>query len=358
MLNLFKKMTSKTNQKQDAGDNSTNLQGQQVIVNQGISYSDAKEIANDVFKANFIELKQEAAIIAQERAEEVTEKVMSQLSERHPESINEFETPALQDALFTVQKQYAISGDEDLGDLLVDILVDRAAAPKRNMVQIVLDESLGIAPKLTLEQFDTLTLIFLLISTQRLNLGNYEGLLDHFRRRITPFVENLSDRHTDYTHVEYLGCGHVRAGNYGQLELNLRNTYKAFFSNGFSEDELKEKMGEGINLQGLIIKCFHEKEKLQIGVLDDTVLEKTADKNGLNAETKQKLKQLFESSTKPANEVKKMLTDAIPEMEKVFEIWSSSPFHQFELTSVGIAIAHANYRRKIGDTMDLSIWIK
>jgi hypothetical protein len=358
MLNLLKKMINKSNQKQDAGDNSTNLQGQQVIVNQGISYSDAKEIANDVFKANFIELKQEAAVIAQKRAEEVTEKVISQLNERHPESINEFETPALQDALFTVQKQFAISGDQDLGDLLVDILVDRAAAPKRNMVQIVLDESLGIAPKLTLEQFDTLTLNFLLISTRRLDLINYEELLAHFRRRIVPFVENLSDKHSDYTHAEYLGCGHVRAGNYGQLEENLRGTYKAFFSKGFTAEELKEKIGEEVNLQGLIIRCFHDNEKLQIGVLDESVLDEIGKKNGLTDDIKQKLKQLFESSTKPANEIKKMLIDEIPEMEKIFHIWNKTPFDQFELTSVGIAIAHANYRRKIGETMDLSIWIK
>jgi hypothetical protein len=283
---------------------------------------------------------------------------MPQLRPRHPASISEFDTPALQNALFTVQKQYAISGDEDLGDLLVDILVDRAAAPERDMVQIVLDESLGIAPKLTLKQFDTLTLNFLLISTRRLDVGNYEGLLAHFRKRIAPFIEKLSDIHSDYTHIEYLGCGHVRAGSYGQLEENLRKTYQGFFSNGFTGDELKEKVGEEANLQGLIIQCFHDKEKLQIGVLDDDVLDELSDKNNINSETKNKLKQLFESSTKPASEVKRMLIDSIPEIEKIFNVWEASPFDRFELTSVGIAIAHANYRRKVGDTMDLSIWIK
>ncbi|MBY6108047.1 hypothetical protein KUW19_16420 [Ferrimonas balearica] len=358
MLSSIRKMINKTNQKQDAGDNSTNLQGHQVIVNQGISYSDAKEIANDVFKSNFIELKQEAAIVAQERAEQVTNKIISKLSERHPESISEFETPALQDALFTVQKKYAISGDEDLGDLLVDILVDRASAPKRNMLQIVLDESLGIAPKLTLEQFDTLTLNFLLNSTRRLDVRSYDELLTHFRKRIVPFVENLSVENSDYTHAEYLGCGHVRAGSYGQLEENLRNTYKVFFSNGFSGEELENKIGEGVNLRGIIIRCFHDVEKLQIGVLDEESLDKAASNNGLDDEVKNKLKQLFESSSKPASEVKDMLVNAIPEMEKVFEVWKTSPFRKLELTSVGIAIAHANYRRRIGDTMDLSIWIR
>ncbi|WP_232508126.1 LPO_1073/Vpar_1526 family protein [Desulfobacula toluolica] len=358
MLSLLKKMTNKSNQKQDAGDNSTNLQGQQVIVNQGISYADAKEIANDVFKANFIELKKEAAAIAQKRAEEVTDKIISQLTERHPESIGEFEQPAMQDALFTVQKQYAMSGDEDLGDLLVDILVDRASEPKRNMVQIVLDESLSIAPKLTIEQLDTLTLNFLLVSTRRIDVKNYNELVAHFNKRIIPFVENLSDSHSDYTHIEYLGCGHVRTGNYGQLEKRLRETYKAFFSKGFTEEELVDEIGEEHNLQGLIIPCFHEPTKLQIGVFDEDVLERIIDKNGLSEEIKNKLKQYWQNTTKSQGEVKTMLLEAIPEMEKIFDVWGKASFNRLELTSVGIAIAHANYRRKTGDTMDLSIWIK
>ena len=43
-------------QKQQSGDSSTNLQGQSIVVSQGISYSDAKEIALDVYKANFLKL--------------------------------------------------------------------------------------------------------------------------------------------------------------------------------------------------------------------------------------------------------------------------------------------------------------
>ena len=118
MLGLIKKMIDKTTQKQGSGNNSTNLQGKEIVINQGISYSDAKEIALDVFKLNFLQLKKEAADIAQNRAEEITEDFLSHLNERNPEAINEFEQPAMQDALFTAQKEYAKSGDKELGDLL------------------------------------------------------------------------------------------------------------------------------------------------------------------------------------------------------------------------------------------------
>jgi len=99
-------MIDKTTQKQGSGDNSTNLQGKEIVINQGISYSDAKEIALDVFKGNFLQLKEEAAIIAQNRAEEITEDFLNHLNDRNPEAIKEFEQPAMQDALFTAQKEY------------------------------------------------------------------------------------------------------------------------------------------------------------------------------------------------------------------------------------------------------------
>jgi hypothetical protein len=97
---------------------------------------------------------------------------------------------------------------------------------------------------------------------------------------------------------------------------------------------------------------------LQIGVLDDDTLEHISNQNGLDEEVKAKLKQYFTKTTKNQSDVKKILLEVIPEMEKIFDIWNESSFNKLELTSVGIAIAHANYRRRTGETMDLSIWIK
>jgi len=352
----------KKSQKQDAGDNSTNLQSEIATINTtnhyGLTYSDAKEIALDVFNSNFPRLRAEAAATAQERAEDVTEKFFLKLNERNPEAIKEFEQPAMQDALFTVQKQYAKSGDQELGDLLVDILVDRAAEPKRNMLQIVLDEALTVAPKLTVEQLDTITLNFLLLLTRRLDCATYVGLVNYFTTKICPFIDGLTSEQTYYNHIEYLGCGHVRAGSYGQLENNLRQTYKGFFSKGFSLEDIESEFSNDIRLQGLLIPCFHNPEKLQFNFYDDVVLESMSKEKGFSDEEIIKLKSLFERTTMQQNEVKELLILAIPAIKRIFEVWDSSPIKNLELTSVGVAIAHANYRRKTSDTMNLSIWIK
>ncbi|MFK7771273.1 MAG: LPO_1073/Vpar_1526 family protein, partial [Saprospiraceae bacterium] len=71
-----------------------------------------------------------------------------------------------------------------------------------------------------------------------------------------------------------------------------------------------------------------------------------------------KLKQFFNATTMSKKKKKNYLISISPSVEKIFEVWQNSVFNKLELSSVGIAIAHANYRRKIGETMDLSNWIK
>jgi hypothetical protein len=44
-------------------------------------------------------------------------------------------------------------------------------------------------------------------------------------------------------------------------------------------------------------------------------------------------------------------------MENVFDTWSDSQMKNFTLTSVGIAIGHANIKRLVGEFANLSIWI-
>jgi hypothetical protein len=44
-------------------------------------------------------------------------------------------------------------------------------------------------------------------------------------------------------------------------------------------------------------------------------------------------------------------------MAQLFELWSRTPILNSMLTSVGIAIAHANIKKRTGCDFDLSIWI-
>ena len=117
-------MTSKRLQK--GGRNSTNIQADNINI--GITYIDAKKIAEDVFKANFLNLTDRAEKIAYQRASTLIMKFLEELRIRSPESIQSFQDPDMQYDLFIAQRDYARSGNESLSKMLVDLLVERAKA--------------------------------------------------------------------------------------------------------------------------------------------------------------------------------------------------------------------------------------
>lgn len=346
-------------QKQEGGDSSTNLQGQSIVINQGISYSDAKEIALDVYKSNYLQLSQDAAELARSRAEELTDDFLQKLKEEKEEAIEEIGTPGMQSAIYEAQKQFAKSGDKDLEGLLVDILVERAITPDRNIQQIVLDEALSVAGKLTTEQMDALTLNFLITHTQKPNLVNLESIKEYLIREIVPFTHELSDTSSCYKHLEYAGCGSImEASTIKPVEELLKQRYPALFSKGFSEDKFRADVGEPILYKHLLMRNFHSLNNIQLSSMNVEVLRHMAKDQNISEDNLNKLITLFNSTLMNVTEIKEYLLEQVPEIKALFDLWRDSSISKFTLTTVGIAIAHANFRRRTGVKLDLSIWVK
>ena len=125
-------------QKQEGGDNSTNLQAKNITINHGLSYADACDIALDIYHSNFIKLSESAASIASERAISFSEKFLTELYQNSPDAAVSFETPALQSALYNAQKEYAKSGEQFLSDTLCNLLIERAKDNDRGIKQLAI----------------------------------------------------------------------------------------------------------------------------------------------------------------------------------------------------------------------------
>ena len=343
--------------KQEGGENSTNLQGQSIVINQGITYQDAKNIAIDVFKSNYLELSAKAADTARKRAEELVDDFLTEVKERNPASLNSMEDPGMQYAIFTAQKEYAKTGDKDLSDMLVDILVDRAAQQERNLKQIVLDESLSIVPKLTLSQLDTLTIIFILKYSRNHNVGNLVQLKKYLEDYIAPFTQLLSKENSLYQHLEFAGCGSISLGS-SQIESTLLMTYKGLFCKGFTKEQIENTTIPFENQKSLIVTCLQDSTKLQLAAIDEEVLEQKATAIGLSVDQINLLKPFLNNYQMNADEAKVFLKQQGDFINVLFDVWDNSPLQNMTLTSVGIAVATANLRRKTGISVDLGIWIK
>ncbi len=341
-------------QSQKGGDSSTNIQAHSISV--GLSYAEARQVAMDVFRDNFLKLKSEAAQIAQERAETLLDTYLKRAAQEGKTEIPEAENPDFQMALFSAQRDYARTGDEDLGKLLVQLLVDRTKLDERNLIQIVLNQSLTVAPMLTSDQLNALSLIFLLRYTVNngLIVTNLLGL--YLDQLILPFVPGASRKESAYQHLEYAGCGSISMGQL-QLEEAFRRNYPGLLSKGFAEEAIQDLELTPEARAQLIIPNLHGGSLVQVKALNDQQIDNLCAQLEVEPEKVERLKQLQAAGVMPGPEVKDFLVDLRPQMARLFDVWNDTSMKHMTLTSVGIAIAHANIKRQTGASFDLSIWI-
>jgi hypothetical protein len=347
-------------QKQEGGDNSSNLQARSIVINQGISYSDAKEIALDVYRANFLQLSSEASSIAVARAEQLTDQFLKKLQAEKPEGVASMRDPGMQIALFSAQKEYAKSGDKDMEGLLVDILVNRASQTDRNIRQIVLDEALVVAPKLTIEQLVAVTLNFTLSKLQFPSIRSlHEFNIFVLDCSILPFADFPAGINSCVDHLVYAGCASkLDLYTLTPPEDHFRMNYPAFFSKGFTRDAYDSAFKGEPPCPGFIMPALHNRQLFQFQFMNDGLLRRNCAANNLSTEITDALSSLFSSSAMSGEETKAYLIRQRPKFAKVMDIWKETGVSKFNLTTVGIAISHANLRRKSPSIkLDLSIWV-
>jgi hypothetical protein len=346
-------------QSQDVGDGATAIQagGNVTVNNVGLTYADVRTIAQDVFQANFYKLIGIAKEVARERMEEITEAFLEKLQRENPKGLGRAEDPDFQYALFAVQREYARSGDKDLGDLLVDLLVDRSKHEPRDILQIVLNECLTTASKLTDGHLATLSVIFSMKYGQINGIANHEHFCAELDKYVSPFASHLTRNATCYQHLQFCGCGSFQQIGGIPLEEVFSIKYRGLFFSGFDALEIT-KVGLSIGVDSrFFIPCLNDPNKLQVNALNEEDLNSKMEAHALTQDDKFKINQLFELNKMPHTEIAEKVTSIRSYMGGVFEIWRNSSLKSFTLTSVGIAIGHANIKRQIGEFADLSIWI-
>lgn len=345
-------------QSQEVGEGSTAIQagGNVTITKVGLTYADVRDVALDVFRGNFYELAGAAKEIARERAEEITEDFLKKLEKDNPTGLGKSEDPDFQYALFTVQKEYARNGDKDLGDLLVDLLVDRSKHDQRDILQIVLNESLATAPKLTDAQLAVLAVVFLFKYTQNFSVGNHEAFGEYLDKNLLPFASKLSRTHSCYQHLEFTGCGSIGIAG-ANLEVILGDVYQGQFIKGFDQSEITSRaIAVGMDPR-FFMPCLNDASKWQVRANSKELLEKYLEREAITPEDRTKILELFNIGKMSEVEVKDKVIAIRPYMAEIFETWTNSPMRKLTLTSVGMAIGHANIKRLVGEFANLSIWI-
>lgn len=328
-----------------------------VTVNHGLSIQAAKELFDILFKENFLILQKEAAEIVYERSQKLINTYLSTLQKEAPDEIESSKDPDMQYIVYKAQKAYARSGKKDLQELLVNLLVSRAKANNEELEKVVLNEALITASKVTQDQIDAITIVFILAYTRKENVTSQSMLVTSLNPIIEPFLVTAAKSVASFQHIEYASCGTSSIGSRMLPDIFLQS-YPGLFSKGFSLDQFRTEINNQSIESKLLINCLNDSTKHQERGLDSQVMKDMYDKNSLSVETAKQLENFFNTHRMSADEVKNKLSELWPIWDKLLDYWTTTNANCLNLTSVAIAIAIANIKRKTGHTYDLNIWIK
>ena len=195
-------------QRIETGDNSTTVMAGRDVnhFNNGITYMEAKAICNDLFQLNFYKLKEAAEAIATKRAEELINGFLQKLAERGLIKPEVFQDPDMQYTLVNAQIAYAKSGDKDVVDLLITLLIERVNQHEDDLSKIILNESLNVINLLTKEHLNILAAIFFMRYVKNHAVNRYE-IIDYFNI-VLEFIKKCTNTNTEivFDHLAYSRC--------------------------------------------------------------------------------------------------------------------------------------------------------
>lgn len=347
-------------QEQSGGDDSLNVQaGQDATVYVGVTASEARDIALDVFRANFLELRGIAEEVARDRAERITREFIDALQARNPAGLASIQDPDMQLSIYNAQKGYACSGDEDLEAALVDLLVERAGQKSRDLKTLVLNQAIECLPRLTAGQRKAIAVVFLVRYVRYAGPLSLPHFYAYLAIHLAPFCDIAMNKHADYRYLQSVGIYGPLPSTSPELEKIFWHNSCGFFTTGFTLDEIPEEARSLDDDRSVIVPCIRNSEKLQVNAVsfDDIKNLQTANEVKFSATSAGSLDTAHLYGQMVDVEIRKDLIANLPIMALLFENWDNAALGSFDLTAIGTAIGHAYWRRVTGAPTPLDPWL-
>ena len=225
------------------------------------------------------------------------------------------------------------------------------------MRQIVLDEALAIAPKLTTRQMGALTVVFLFRYFQHSDIGSQEMLGEYLDLHVRPFAERLAPTGADFQHLQFAGCSSLNAEPIG-LETILADVYQALFVPGVTADEIdvRQMLIDKADRR-FFIRALNDPTKWQVRARNQGELDRLCQEHRISVRDRSMLSELLNHGKLRPEGVRRKCIELRPYMAQVFEIWDTTDLKRLALTAIGIAIARANVQWLVGSFAKLNVWI-
>lgn len=350
-------------QKIEGVNQSNIIQAKGDITFNGISAETAMEICKYVVKSELAVYTEDARVEAEKRLSDISEKTIDQITSLKEDLLHRFKEPAIQMALNETFKNYIASGNEELGENLIDLLIERLNAQEKTSEQSIIDEARNIIPKLS---SNTISLLAILVFSKLifpLNRKQFNELL----LKLSPLVERIGDISSlDIAHLKQVGCGYgISAFHVVEpLEKYLLSNYDLFFRHNISFDELNDVFQKyphlmnasiPINLSYIMGLFTIEGQSLSFNVPNTRTVTETLGK------AKNELIPLFNSLKNKApqyteDEVRDYVINIDARWKYTFDSFKKNQITTFQLHPVGVYIGCRQLTRICGMTIPMSLF--
>jgi hypothetical protein len=307
----------------------------------------------------FASHSEEAYRTAKERFEEFAFNYLKALTERTPQAIENLSDPGIQSAILEAEEGYAKTGDTNLGQILVEMLVKRTSETRRDVRQLALNEAIATAQKLATKHIDALSLLFFLRRVQ-VNLPTFQIFLQRIKALVEPVCESFADfSESDAQYLEATGCVVRTLGSVSWPEA-MKQKYPGYFHKGMLREETPaiDQILESATLRAdaLFQPSLHDPNMIRVNAITKDQARDLAELAGLEREA---LVNLMSSYPLPNEEIIETLATAIPALSPVLERWSTVGVEALDISLTGIAIGHANFKKSVGGLFDaeIDVWI-
>ncbi|MER5504016.1 LPO_1073/Vpar_1526 family protein [Streptomyces sp. NPDC002766] len=334
------------------------MQANTVNNNYGISVQDAEHICLKLIEEKFASHSVEAYRVAKERFEEFAFNYLKTLTERSPQAIENLSDPGIQSAILEAEEGFAKTGDENLGQILVEMLVKRTSETRRDVRQLALNEAIATAQKLATKHIDALSLLFFLRRVQ-VNSPTLSDFLQHTKALLEPACESFAQfSESDAQYLEATGCVVRTIGSISWPDA-MKDKYPGYFHKGVSKDEtpaVDQILQDATKGYDVFRPSWHDPDMIRVDAVTQDQARELAGSAGLDREA---LASLMTSYPLPAAQITEMFTAAIPALGPVLERWPTVGFESLEISLTGIAIGHANFKKSVGNVFnaEIDIWI-
>lgn len=341
-------------QDQRGGEGSLNIQGRgDVTVNVGVTVADLAAIASTLARDNLAAMAGIAKEVVDERLEHFVDKFVATVSVRAPHSLAATADPDFQYDLLAAERSYSRRGGEGLADTLVDLLVARMESAPGSASALALNAAIETVGLVSPAQLNALTCYWLVARVQGSPIQTREEFAEWLRRNLVPFVNDLPHHNSAYEHLSYARCAEV-----GVAVVDLGHawaaTHPGLFSWGQPRNEIIPELRD---VPGVFVPVERDPQRVRVDAIHPGEVDALAESAGVS-EHADKLRSILENSLLAGELVVETVLELVPELEPLVDRFSKTEIGSIRLTSVGIALAHANWSRVVdGASTPLAIWL-